>query len=199
MQNKGDNSMKYNNETSEKIMKVSLKLFSEQGYYPTTTKQIAEEAGVNELTIFRHFGSKSNLFQVTTEHYVIDSRVDYILNDIEDLSFEEGMLLIANRIYKLFIQNTKLYKVQMKLSDNEQGFVKLKLSRKIISILIEYFNELKERKVIEGEPEIMAITLVNSLLGAFTVEILGDNTVSNLKWEDIVKEHTRQFVSIYKL
>ncbi|MBS4803619.1 MAG: TetR/AcrR family transcriptional regulator, partial [Clostridium sp.] len=172
---------------------------SEQGYYPTTTKQIAEEAGVNELTIFRHFGSKSNLFQVTTEHYVIDSRVDYILNDIEDLSFEEGMLLIANRIYKLFIQNTKLYKVQMKLSDNEQGFVKLKLSRKIISILIEYFNELKERKVIDGEPEIMAVTLVNSLLGAFTVEILGDNTVSNLKWEDIVKEHTRQFVSIYKL
>lgn len=199
MQNKGDNDMKYNNETSEKIMKVSLKLFSEQGYYPTTTKQIAEEAGVNELTIFRHFGSKSNLFQVTTEHYVIDSRVDYILNDIEDLSFEEGMLLIANRIYKLFIQNTKLYKVQMKLSDNEQGFVKLKLSRKIISILIEYFNELKERKVIDGEPEIMAVTLVNSLLGAFTVEILGDNTVSNLKWEDIVKEHTRQFVSIYKL
>lgn len=199
MQNKGDNNMKYNNETSEKIMKVSLKLFSEQGYYPTTTKQIAEEAGVNELTIFRHFGSKSNLFQVTTEHYVIDSRVDYILNDIEDLSFEEGMLLIANRIYKLFIQNTKLYKVQMKLSDNEQDFVKLKLSRKIISILIEYFKELKERKVIEGEPEIMAVTLVNSLLGAFTVEILGDNTVSNLKWEDIVKEHTRQFVSIYKL
>ena len=45
----------------------------------------------------------------------------------------------------------------------------------------------------------MAVTLVNSLLGAFTVEILGDNTVSNLKWEDIVKEHTRQFVSIYKL
>lgn len=199
MQNKGDNCMKYNNETSEKIMKVSLKLFSEQGYYPTTTKQIAEEAGVNELTIFRHFGSKSNLFQVTTEHYVIDSRVDYILNDIEDLSFEEGMLLIANRIYKLFIQNTKLYKVQMKLSDNEQGFVKLKLSRKIISVLIEYFNELKERKVIEGEPEIMAVTMVNSLLGAFTVEILGDNTVSNLNWEDIVKEHTRQFVSIYKL
>lgn len=191
--------MKYNNETSEKIMKVSLKLFSEQGYYPTTTKQIAEEAGVNELTIFRHFGSKSNLFQVTTEHYVIDSRVDYILNDIEDLSFEEGILLIANRIYKLFIQNTKLYKVQMKLSDNEQGFVKLKLSRKIISILIEYFKELKERKVIEGEPEIMAVTLVNSLLGAFTVEILGDNTVSDLKWEDIVKEHARQFVAIYKL
>ena len=136
--------MKYNNETSKKIMKVALKLFSEQGYYPTTTKQIAEEAGVNELTIFRHFGSKSNLFQATTEYYVIDSKIDSILKNTEDLSFEEAMFIITNRIYKLFIQNTKLYKVQMKLSDNEKDFVKLKLSRKIISVLKDYFKELKE-------------------------------------------------------
>ena len=191
--------MKYNNETSKKIMKVALKLFSEQGYYPTTTKQIAEEAGVNELTIFRHFGSKSNLFQVTTEYYVIDSKIDSILKNTEDLNFEESMFIITNRIYKLLIQNTKLYKVQMKLSDNERDFVKLKLSRKIISILKDYFKELKENNKIKGEPEIMAVTLINSLLGAFTIEILGDYTVSNIKWEELVEEHTKQFVSLYKV
>ena len=191
--------MKSNNETSKKIMKVALKLFSEQGYYPTTTKQIAEEAGVNELTIFRHFGSKSNLFQVTTEYYVIDSKIDSILKNTEDLNFEEAMFIITNRIYKLLIQNTKLYKVQMKLSDNERDFVKLKLSRKLISILKEYFGELKENNKIKGEPEIMAVTLINSLLGAFTIEILGDYTVSNIKWEELVEEHTKQFVSLYKV
>jgi transcriptional regulator, tetR family len=196
---KGDKNMKYNNETSKKIMKVALKLFSEQGYYPTTTKQIAEEAGVNELTIFRHFGSKSNLFQATTEYYVIDSKIDSILKNTEDLSFEEAMFIITNRIYKLFIQNTKLYKVQMKLSDNEKDFVKLKLSRKIISVLKDYFKELKENNKIKGEPEIMAVTLINSLLGAFTIEILGDYTVSNIKWEELVEEHTKQFVSLYKI
>mgnify|MGYP003414226734 CR=1 FL=1 len=191
--------MKSNNETSKKIMKVALKLFSEQGYYPTTTKQIAEEAGVNELTIFRHFGSKSNLFQVTTEYYVIDSKIDSILKNTEDLNFEEAMFIITNRIYKLLIQNTKLYKVQMKLSDNERDFVKLKLSRKIISILKDCFKELKENNKIKGEPEIMAVTLINSLLGAFTIEILGDYTVSNIKWEELVEEHTKQFVSLYKV
>ncbi len=196
---KGDNDMKYNNETSKKIMKVALKLFSEQGYYPTTTKQIAEEAGVNELTIFRHFGSKSNLFQVTTEYYVIDSKIDSILKNTEDLSFEEAMFLITNRIYKLLIQNTKLYKVQMKLSDNEKDFVKLKLSRKVISILTDYFKGLKENNKIKGEPDIMAVTLINSLLGAFTIEILGNYTVSNIKWEKLVEEHTKQFVSLYKV
>mgnify|MGYP003276222035 CR=1 FL=1 len=191
--------MRYNNETSEKIMKVALKLFSEQGYYPTTTKQIAEEAGVNELTIFRHFGSKSNLFQVTTEHYVIDSHVDYILNDTEGLNFEDSMMLISNRIYNLFIQNTKLYKVQMKLADNEKDFIKLKLSRKLISILKEYFIRLNNEKVVKGDPEIMSVTLINSLLGSFTVELLSDNTVTEISWEDLVKEHTKQFISLYKI
>ncbi len=191
--------MKYNNETSKKIMKVALKLFSEQGYYPTTTKQIAEEAGVNELTIFRHFGSKRNLFQVTTEYYVLDSKIDSILKNTEDLNFEEAMFIITNRIYKLLIQNTKLYKVQMKLSDNEKDFVKLKLSRKIISILKDYFKVLKENNKINGEPHIMAVTLINSLLGTFTIEILGDYTVSNIKWEELVEEHTKQFVSLYKI
>ncbi|GAA0757079.1 MULTISPECIES: TetR/AcrR family transcriptional regulator [Clostridium] len=191
--------MKYNNDTSKKIMKVALKLFSEQGYYPTTTKQIAEEAGVNELTIFRHFGSKSNLFQVTTEHYVVDSHVDYILNDTEELNFEDSMMLISKRIYDLLVQNTKLYKVQMKLADNEKDFVKLKLSRKLISVLIEYFIKLNEENITKGNPEIMAVTLINSLLGAFTVELLSDNTITKISWEDLVKEHTRQFIALYKL
>lgn len=191
--------MKYNNETSEKIMKVALKLFSEQGYYSTTTKQIAEETGVNELTVFRHFGSKSNLFQVTTEHYVIDSHVDYILNDLEDLTFDESMMIISKRIYNLFIENTKLYKVQMKLADNEKDFVKLKLSRKLISVLKEYFIMLNNDGILRGEPEIMAVTLINSLLGSFTVELLSDNTITEISWEDLVKEHTRQFISLYKI
>lgn len=191
--------MKYNNDTSKKIMHETLKLFSEQGYYPTTTKQIAEEAGVNELTIFRHFGSKSNLFQVTTEHYVIDSHVDYILNDTEELSFEDSMMLITERIYNLFIQNTKLYKVQMKLADNEKDFIKLKLSRKLVSVLEEYFIKLKEEKRVKGEPEIMALTLINSLLGAFTVELLSDNTMTKIIWQELVKEHARQFISLYKI
>lgn len=191
--------MKYNNQTSENIMREAIKLFAEQGYYQTTTKQIAEKAGVNELTIFRHFGSKSNLFQVTTEHYVIDSHVDEILADLNGNSFEEDMQVIGLRIYELLIKNTKLYKVQMKLADNEKDFVKLKLSRKLIAVLKEYFEKLNEQKIVKGNPELMAITLINSLLGAFTVEILSENTITEISYEVLVKEHTKQFVCFYKI
>jgi len=191
--------MKNNNETSQKIMRVALRLFSEKGYYPTTTKQIAGEAGVNELTLFRHFGSKGNLFQVTTEHYVIDSQTDEILNGTDHLDFEESMMLISVRIYKLYMKSKKLYKVQMKLADDEKEFIKLKLSRKLISVLETHFTNLKEQGKIEGNPKLMAVTLINSLLGALTVEILGDNTITNISWEGIVEEHAKQFISLYKV
>jgi len=191
--------MKYNKQTTENIMRVAITLFAEQGYYQTTTKQIAEKAGVNELTIFRHFGSKSNLFQVTTEYYVIDSHVDYIFNDLEGKSFEEDMLVISKRAYALLLENTKLYKVQMKLADSDKDLVKLKLSRKLIIVLSRYFNGLINDKIINCDTELMAVTLVNSLVGIFTLEILSDSTVTSIPYKTLVEEHTKQFVSLYKI
>jgi len=39
-----------------------MQLFSEQGFDGTSTRAIAEAAGVNEALIFRHFRSKEDLF-----------------------------------------------------------------------------------------------------------------------------------------
>jgi len=36
-------------------------LFAAQGMTETTTREIAELAEVNEVTLFRHFGNKHNL------------------------------------------------------------------------------------------------------------------------------------------
>jgi len=189
----------YHNKTSQKIMKVALKLFSEKGYYPTTTKEIASVAGFNELTLFRHFGSKGNLFQAATEYIVIDLQVENILSDTQQLDFEESMIIISRRIYLLYVKNTLLYKVQMKLADDEKDLVKLQLSRKIISVLRVYFADLKEKKIIKGDPEIMSVTIISSLLGTITMEILGENSVTQINWEHLVEEQAKQFAALYKL
>lgn len=196
---KGRAEMAEFNETSYKIMEVALKLFSEQGYYATTTKQIAQAAEVNELTIFRHFGSKSNLFQVTTEEYVINANIEKVLLDgLQALEIEQVIQVIARRIYDLYIQNTKLYKVQLKLSDNEVEFVKLKLSRKIKNILQDYFEQLTSLKVLAGNAEIMALTLINSLLGQFTIEIIAEDFFEGNQQDTLIKEYAKQFISLYK-
>ncbi|MGK6352082.1 TetR/AcrR family transcriptional regulator [Parapedobacter sp. DT-150] len=45
----------------EKILREALVLFAEKGYVDTSTKIIAQRAGVSEALIFKHFSNKDNL------------------------------------------------------------------------------------------------------------------------------------------
>jgi AcrR family transcriptional regulator len=45
----------------EKILQAATALYAETGFRGATTRQIAELAGVNEVTLFRQFGSKTAL------------------------------------------------------------------------------------------------------------------------------------------
>lgn len=47
------------------ILESARELFSERGYGGTPTREIAARAGVAEVLLFRHFGSKANLFKQT--------------------------------------------------------------------------------------------------------------------------------------
>jgi AcrR family transcriptional regulator len=46
----------------KQIMAAAARLFSRQGFDGTTTREIAQSAGVNEAIIFRHFTSKDELY-----------------------------------------------------------------------------------------------------------------------------------------
>jgi AcrR family transcriptional regulator len=47
----------------ELITAAARDLFAKRGYAATTTRDIAVEAGVDEATIYRHFGNKAKLFE----------------------------------------------------------------------------------------------------------------------------------------
>lgn len=54
-------------DTRHRILQAALRLFGQRGYAGTTTRALAAEAGVNEVTLFRHFGSKKNLLLAAVE------------------------------------------------------------------------------------------------------------------------------------
>ena len=55
------------NSTRQRLIKAALELFASQGVTATTTRQIAELAGVNEVTLFRQFGNKHGLLLAVIE------------------------------------------------------------------------------------------------------------------------------------
>jgi AcrR family transcriptional regulator len=45
----------------DKLLDAAVRVYTKTGYRGATTRRIANEAGVNEITLFRHFGSKDAL------------------------------------------------------------------------------------------------------------------------------------------
>ena len=50
-------------DTETRILEAAAELIAERGYTGTTTSAIAEEAGVNEVTLFRRFDNKAGILQ----------------------------------------------------------------------------------------------------------------------------------------
>ncbi|XZF64582.1 MAG: TetR family transcriptional regulator [Gloeotrichia echinulata DVL01] len=51
----------------QRLIQAALELFTAQGVSGTTTRQIADKAEVNEVTLFRHFGNKHGLLLAVLE------------------------------------------------------------------------------------------------------------------------------------
>ncbi len=50
------------------ILRVAVGLFSKKGFGGTTTKEIAQAAGVSEAMVFRHYATKQELYHAILDH-----------------------------------------------------------------------------------------------------------------------------------
>ncbi|MCU0625252.1 MAG: TetR/AcrR family transcriptional regulator [Gemmatimonadaceae bacterium] len=73
----------------EKILEAAVAAYSEYGF-GATTRRVADLAGVNEVTLFRHFGSKSALMDEALEWFLTRlSRADDQLPELPVAPAEE--------------------------------------------------------------------------------------------------------------
>jgi len=58
-------------DTADRILDAAKTLFAERGYAATTTRAIAEAAGVNEVTLFRRFENKLGILKALGERLAL--------------------------------------------------------------------------------------------------------------------------------
>ena len=61
--------------TLSRLLQASERVFSQKGYILATTKEIASEAGLSEMTLFRRFESKQQLF-LATIRFALNKTID---------------------------------------------------------------------------------------------------------------------------
>jgi AcrR family transcriptional regulator len=62
-------------ETRTKILDASARAFAARGFHRATIRQIAADAGVNEVTVFRYFPEKADLYWAALDRKVRSSRM----------------------------------------------------------------------------------------------------------------------------
>lgn len=75
-------------EIRSRILDAAARVYAQYGFRGATTRLIATEAGVNEVTLFRTFGSKANLLQGMLHRQVDSTAVPLLSHESQDPSTE---------------------------------------------------------------------------------------------------------------
>lgn len=182
------------NEKRTDIIKASLELFAKYGYNNTTTKLIAQMANVNEITIFRNFGTKKELFNVVVKEYVDRLQMKDTIISKKNLPPDEVIRQAGRDYINYNYKNKLVFKIQMKMQDEIEDSDKLKFSISYSQDLQKYFEYLKEKDILLGDAKLLAQSFVASILGTFTF----DEMSKSLGYErviEIVNQQIETFIN----
>src|SRR5690242_19572926 len=82
------NTRPMSDEIRNRILAAAARVYSQYGFRGATTRLIATEAGVNEVTLFRTFGSKADLLQAMLATQVTANSAPTIAGDLTDPAAE---------------------------------------------------------------------------------------------------------------
>lgn len=71
-------------ERRQQICQVAMHLFSEKGFRGTTTKEIANAAGVSEAMVFKHFANKDELYAAILDNKACSQKFRRPFAEIEE-------------------------------------------------------------------------------------------------------------------
>ncbi len=105
-------------ETKQRIIQGTAQVFAQKGYEGATTRAIAQAAGVNEVTLFRHFGNKKNLFLAMISQRSPLRSVKEVLENQLTGDYRQDLLTIGNQYMTTMLEQRK--EILMSLCAAEQ-------------------------------------------------------------------------------
>ena len=154
--------MKEYSSTDEKILRATFSILQSEGFAKATTKKIAAEAGVNEITIFRNFKNKSNLVSATKNYYleVLIIKLNEIFDFDEDEGIEEYLKISFYGILNLSEEDISIMRIAMeevREDENKKNLIS-DVTDVILNKLEEFFKIKIEKGIIrEVNPKSLAV------------------------------------------
>jgi TetR/AcrR family transcriptional repressor of mexJK operon len=189
--------MSANLSTSEKILLATIDLMADKGYDGTTTKEIALAAGVNEVTLFRHFGTKEKLLETAFNRFHYGDEMTKLFNESMKGHLYEDLLTLSRAYHTIMNRNRKLISIALKGSSVLPDSVLQEASRNpkhLKKQLADYLTSMASQgKVVAANFELQALSFMWMNYGAFISRLDAKEAVSEQSLDEFIEESVRLF------
>lgn len=129
-----------------RILDAALKVFASEGFTGATTRRIADEANVAEVTIFRKFQSKENLLkEVMIKNRPDISELDFLFSLENNNDITADLSILGRKIAKDLIDKKKDSKNRMFMFMLfEEGRRRPEVARMLTSVFAMYLSRLSQ-------------------------------------------------------
>jgi AcrR family transcriptional regulator len=180
----------------DQLLEAAALVYAEVGYRGATTRRIALQAGVNEITLFRHFGSKEALLQEAIDR-AGSALLGNALPETPSDPLEELTEWARSHIAALR-QRRSLIRTCMGEIEEHPGLVSSSLESppaQSARMLVAYLRRLRELEMATAEfsEEVAAALLMGALFG----DAMGRDVVPEMFRTDpdrSLAEYVRLFV-----
>lgn len=187
-------------DTEAAILEAAMMQFAEKGFSATTTRQIAQRAGVNEVTLFRHFRSKQELFHRILEEIqrLYPPLVDAASPSTDDAA--EILVDFCRLTLRRCGQAPHLVRLMLYAMLDEVHEIREFLIEKRISAYTTALQDAFTRLQAEGRclhtapPELLARLLMGQVFGLAQMSLLKLKTCNLRPEEDLARQIAGQFV-----
>ena len=162
--------------THDKVLKAAQKLFARNGYDGTTTKELAETAGIAEGTLFRHFTNKKAILVEVATNGWIELLTD-LLTELSEMANYEA---ISHVMYKRMLRlgdNYDMMRVcfmEVQLHPDLRDRIQSEVIEKMTDVAEAFFQTAMERGVYRRmNPRVIA----QVFLGMFVVAGFSHETI----------------------
>jgi AcrR family transcriptional regulator len=186
-------------ETKRRIIQAAAQVFGKMGYDGATTRAIAEAAGVNEVTLFRHFGNKKNIYMAMIDQYSALPDLRAALEEQMTGNYYRDLLILGNRFISMMLKRRKNILMSMCAAERLPEILEAVAQPPVQQqrMLSDYLHQQIERGVVRDLPSPdLAAEMFFGMLFEFAIgrPLYAKTPVGQIPAEDAVAQLVDIFV-----
>ncbi|MCV3212322.1 TetR/AcrR family transcriptional regulator [Plectonema radiosum NIES-515] len=163
-------------QTRTRILSAALRLFASQGFDGTTTRDLAQAAGVAEGTLFRHFpNKKAILVEVATNGWV--EILTDLLTELSEMGSYKAVAQVMRRRMWNMHKNVDLMRVcfmEAQFHPDLRDRIQLEVIDKMSSVAEAFFQTAMDKGIYR---QTNAKLVAKVFLGMFAIAGFSNNTL----------------------